>query len=328
MIMRRKTIKVSLVASALALALVVTAGYTKGATATLTLVNGETTQELTLSKIKMLDSYEGWGMFMRSTGSIEEPFRYKGVPLNGLCDFIGGITPSNAIEITAEDGYSMTLSYNQVMGDDFITYDPVTGNKITYSGELKLVLAYEKDSQPLSEKDGGPLRLCIVNSRSQVTDGHWWIKQVEKIEIKPITRDWILCLEGAITEDMDRGTFESGAAPNCHGATWTDDEGRIWRGVPLWLLVGRVDDEVKHGPGAFNYKLVGSNCEINITGEDGSSHSFNSTDVVRNDNIIVANTLNGNPLPEKYWPLRIIGPNLREGGKIDRIVKIEIISPS
>jgi len=41
-----------------------------------------------------------------------------------------------------------------------------------------------------------------------------------------LSEDWALRLEGARTEDMDRNTFESCSAPNCHGATWTDGDGQ------------------------------------------------------------------------------------------------------
>ena len=41
---------------------------------------------------------------------------------------------------------------------------------------------------------------------------------------------------------MDKATFESGAAPGCHGTTWTDAQGHVWTGIPLWYLVGNVDD--------------------------------------------------------------------------------------
>ena len=69
---------------------------------------------------------------------------------------------------------------------------------------------------------------------------------------------WVLHLEGAISEEMSDVTFEEGARPNCHGSSWRDDHNRVWEGIPLWLLVGRVDDDRKHKIGAFDDELLKS----------------------------------------------------------------------
>ena len=306
------------------LASLVISEETKEATA-LTLVSGEKSRELSLSAVKAIPAIEGWAGRMRSTGEIEGPFNYKGAPLKDICDLAGGISSSNVVRVVAKDGYAMTLSYKQVTEGDFITYN--TAGKEIPHGKLEAVLAYEEEGKPLSVKSDGPLRLCIIGTDKQVTDGHWHIKWVERIEIKAAPQDWSLHLEGAITEDMDRATFESGAAPGCHGSKWIDDEGRKWKGIPLWLLLGRVDDEVKHDDDAFNDALADSGYEIKITARDGYICTFSSAEVKRNDDIIVAYMLNGEQLPEKHWPLRIVGPDLQGNQKVSQIARIEIILP-
>lgn len=55
---------------------------------------------------------------------------------------------------------------------------------------------------------------------------------------------------------IDRAFFEAGAAPGCHEAWWTDEQGRVWRGIPLWLLAGWVVDENVHQQGAFDRDLA------------------------------------------------------------------------
>jgi Oxidoreductase molybdopterin binding domain. len=263
---------------------------------------------------------------MRSTGDIEGPFEYKGTRLVDLCNLVGGITPSTVVRATAKDGYSMTFSYKQLTEGDFITYNPATKEEVSH-GELVVILVYEEGGKPLSEMYGAPLRLGIVDSKNQVTDGHWWVKWIEKIEIESAPKDWTLHLEGAVSEDIDRATFESGAASKCHGAKWVDDEGRKWKGIPLWLFVGKVDDDVKHGSGAFNDGLADKGYEVKVTASDGYSHTFSSADVKRNEGIIVAYKMNGAPLPEEYWPLSIVGPGLTGKQKVGQIVKIEIVFP-
>jgi len=49
--------------------------------------------------------------------------------------------------------------------------------------------------------------------------------------------------------------------------------------------------------------------------------------VARKNNIIVAYKLNGQCLPEKYWPLRIVGEGLEGEDKVGGITEIKIIFP-
>lgn len=136
---------------------------------------------------------------------------------------------------------------------------------------------------------------------------------------------WTLSLEGAISENIDRGTFESGAAPNCHGVTWTDEEENTWKGIPLYLLAGRVDDNNKHMGGAFNDELADENAyKIEVIAKDGYSAEFTAAEADRNDNIIVAYQVNDEPLPEGEGPLEIVGPNLSGKRKVKSISKIKL----
>ena len=157
-----------------------------------------------------------------------------------------------------------------------------------------------------------------------MTDGHWSVKWVTKLEVKSLGEEWSLHLEGAITEDMDRATFESGASPNCHGVTWTDDKAQDWVGIPLWLLVGRVDDEIKHEGPAFNDALADAGYTVDVVASDGYTVTFDSARVKRNNNIIVAYQVNGNPLPDKYFPLRLVGSDLQKNEMVGMIAKIVV----
>jgi len=46
----------------------------------------------------------------KSTGTIVGPAEFSGPSLAEVLELAGGITPEDAIEITASDGYVMTLS--------------------------------------------------------------------------------------------------------------------------------------------------------------------------------------------------------------------------
>ncbi len=50
--------------------------------------------------------------------------------------------------------------------------------------------------------------------------------------------------------DCNKSYFEDGlACPGSgHQVNWTDGDGANWSGVPLWLLVGMIDDSPDVGP--------------------------------------------------------------------------------
>jgi len=295
--------------------------------ATLVVKSGDQSVTLTWEEIQAMPAYEGMGGLINSVGNVTPPAQYKGVPLEDLCGLVGGISEANSISVIASDGYAMTFSYDQIAAGNFDTYDPATGENAPFDGKLWAVVAYERNGELLPEEEDGVFRLAILGSPKMVTDGHWWIKWVETIEVKQALDQWTLHLEGALSEDMDRGTFETGAAPNCHGTSWTDDEGRTWTGIPLWLLVGRVDDENEHEDEAFNDDLAASGYEINVVAGDGYSVTFDSAEIAEDDNILVAYLMDDAPLGEKHWPLRLVGPNLEKSQWVSNIVTIELVLP-
>ncbi len=82
------------------------------------------------------------------------------------------------------------------------------------------------------------------------------MKWVSKLRLKDIEQEWVLDLKGKIIEEMDRATFESRRCRLRHGRDWTDADGGRWTGIPLYLMVGRVDDEVAHEGSAYNRELA------------------------------------------------------------------------
>ncbi len=90
------------------------------------------------------------------------------------------------------------------------------------------------------------------------------MKWLNKLAVKPVEQEWTLVLAGALTEEMDRATFETGAAEGCHGQDWKDAEGNTWTGIPLYLLVGRVDDDNVHEGPAYNRDLAEAGYDVEI----------------------------------------------------------------
>lgn len=327
--MRKSTILLFVMACAVLMIVVgcqiiPTAEPTPVVSVTLELLGPAGSQSFSLADLKELPAVEGWGGIKSSTGEITLPAKFKGVSLGELASKAGGLSEDVGLRIVADDGYAMTFSYDQVMNGDFIAYDPATGDEITVDEPLQAILAYEKDGEPIGERHG-PLRVAVVTSRNnQVVDGHWAIKWVNQVELKELGQDWTVHLEGNLVEDMDRGTLESCLAEGCHQSTWTDDHAQRWTGVPLWLLLGYVDDEEKHGDYAYQEELAQQGYMVEVTAADGYSVSFDSQRLNRNDKIIVAAQVNENPLDEEYFPLRLVGEELSKKEMVGQIAKIQL----
>jgi DMSO/TMAO reductase YedYZ molybdopterin-dependent catalytic subunit len=287
---------------------------------------GETDSvSLTMAELKDMPATEGFAGIKSSTGQITPPNTFKGVALKDLAALVGGMDENTGFNVVAEDGYSITYSYDQINHGTFVAYDPATGDELKNPVQLTPILAYEMNGQPLDPKQDGILRLAIVSdTMNQVTDGHWSVKWVVRFEAKKLGAEWILRAQGAIQEDIDRASIESCSAPQCHGASWTDDKAQEWVGVPLWLLVGAVDDEIAHEGPAFNYDLSQTDYRVDVIAGDGYTVTFDSIRLARNNNIIVAYKVNDNPLTEKYFPLRLVGSGLQKNEMVGGIAELKL----
>jgi hypothetical protein len=307
-------------------------GNTSGTSTTtaasdLVVINGTQVKTFTVADIQKLPIVSGSTGEISSSGTISGPYEYKGAALTDILKSVGGITSSNAIRISAKDGYSMTFSYNQVVnGNEFPTYDSKTGKEVTPAGTITLFLAYENEGKPLDPTAEGPLRVGIMAS-GQVTDGHWWIKWVQKIEVISVQQPWTLSLQGAITVDMIQSTFESGAAPGCHGKSWTDANGDVWTGIPLWYLVEYVDDSQTMDTIQDAIAVWNKGFQVHIADSNGDIVMYTSDQIKQNDNLLVAYQLDGKALSNKQWPLALVGSGVDSAHQISMINKIKLIFP-
>jgi DMSO/TMAO reductase YedYZ molybdopterin-dependent catalytic subunit len=288
-----------------------------------------TVKSFSLIDLKAMPVTEGQAGIKSSTGKITPPTSFKGVALKDLAAAFGSFDNTMGINVVAKDGYGITFSYDQVTNGSFTSYDPGTGDELKSPVPMTAILAYEMNGQQLDPTTDGALRLVITSQDPrQVTDGHWSVKWVTNLEIKTVEKSWNLHLEGAINELMDRATFESGSAPNCHGVSWKDDKAQDWSGIALWLLVGRVDDAIKHEGPAFNDALAKAGYTVDVVGSDGYTVTLDSARIARNNNILVAYKVNDTPLPDQYYPLRLVGSDLSKKEMVGKIAKIIVHVPA
>lgn len=305
----------------------------------LTLVKGDQTKTYTLSQLKDMTAVTGTASFMKSTGDIIGEASYKGVALTDLADDVGSLGTGEAATITASDEYAMTMTYDQISLDAFTTFDASGAETDSSSRDLVVILAYEVDDEEIGDADG-PLRLLIVADDGELisTEGHWWVKHVVEIEIKDAEVSWTLELVGGtngMDEDMTNNTFEAGAASGCHGVTYTDDDGNEWEGIPLWRIIGRIDDNDAHTANAFNTTKAAAGYDVKIIASDDYSKTIAIGDVPTSDDPdttwLLAYKLNGEVLPETdddgdpFAPLKLVGSTTTGKQRVASIVKIELV---
>mgnify|MGYP000954754441 CR=1 FL=1 len=144
---------------------------------------GEEEQVLTHAELRAMPAVEGYGYSVSTVGIKYGPNRYRGVLLADLIDMTGGAGADDLIYVSAEDGYLWVFDAAQLRGEEFFTFDE--NLKEIPAPPLRLILAYEQDTEPLAYGDGGPLRLVVITETPDViTEGSPWVKWVDRVEVK------------------------------------------------------------------------------------------------------------------------------------------------
>jgi hypothetical protein len=147
---------------------------------------------------------------------------------------------------------------------------------------------------------------------------------------------WVIQLRGALDKDLTYTQFA--ALQKTVGATWKDTSTNTWAGVPLWRLVGLVDDK---NAKTFNDGLAARGYSVQVVGLDDSPVTLVSTDKswVHNRTAIVADKEDGAALsfgamstddPGTWapsWPARLVSPALPVAETTGGIVKIIVYKP-
>ncbi len=125
---------------------------------------------------------------------------------------------------------------------------------------------------------------------------------------------------------MTNLVFEAQATTK--GVTWAQNDtnsNSTWAGIPLYQLINYYADS---GNISYGVLSLGYNVTV-IAASDNYSQTFNSTRVIDNNDIIVANIVNGTTLSDKYYPLTLTGSNLtkREGVKLITQIRIDTLLP-
>ncbi|MGB4377511.1 MAG: S-layer homology domain-containing protein [bacterium] len=273
----------------------------------------------------------------------------KGTRIRDLCELVGGMGAGTEIVLVAKDGYETRLPYSSIYTDPSV--QERQGDAIlAWWGDGKYVPEYA-DGMRLFFTPGGDNVYGQWDMHESLPEQYWHyyyadgvqypscaglaVKWITELRVYSIPQgDWTLELDGTaiggLEYDVSKTYFEQALACQFganHKASYTDDKGRVWEGMPLWLLAGFVDDEDLHSDNAFNDELARAGYQVVLTAADGYTVTIDSADIIRNTDYIVANILNGDPIPEDSddWPLRLVGPAVKGGTSISQIKRIELV---
>jgi hypothetical protein len=140
---------------------------------------------LSYDQVLALPSVETSGGFFSSVGVVYGPYTVKGIRIETLLDLVGGITPADVLLVAAKDGYSSVFDYRQLDGE-IDTFEPDT-LRLVPQGAAEFLLIFEQQGEPLADEDGKPLRLAVTNPDGLLTEGHWWVKWVNRLEVRTLT---------------------------------------------------------------------------------------------------------------------------------------------
>ncbi len=111
---------------------------------------------------------------------------YAGVSITTLLDLVGGINSSQAVSVTAADGYLMEYNYATVTGAGLATFDPATNATTAAIHPITMILAYHYNGTSTNlptYSDGTYLSIAFVGSDGYSTLGNLWSKYVVKLQV-------------------------------------------------------------------------------------------------------------------------------------------------
>lgn len=147
--------------------------------------------------------------------------------------------------------------------------------------------------------------------------------------------EWNLTISGDHVSILPQEEYEE--MTNYHRtennfASVVDQQGQVWDGMPLWLLVGRVNDPQTDYSNTENPPRNDTRRQdysVTISGSGVSSVTLPGLKIAQNDGYILANVKNGKPLSknEPSYPLVLAGKDLSPDEMIKGVTKITVNLP-
>ncbi len=271
-----------------------------------------------------------------------------GTAISDLCDIVGGMQAGDELRMTSTDGYVVELMYENI-------YTPK-------EKQGTAILAWQTKKEGFApEYTGAPALFFLSDDHvfgnqdmKECTDPGYWryywcagteypsvaglaVRNVEKLEIYPRPEaDWDLNLSGYLNSPITNKEFEQGVSCGArageHVMTYTDSDGHVWSGMPLYRVVGWVDDDCQHDENlvdnkAYNMTLAGMNAyTVILENADGDTVTFTSREIMKRTDFILANQVDGHThSPDgSTWPLALRGEAVTPDKEIAGITQITL----
>jgi hypothetical protein len=348
------TAAISAVAVAIALAMPATgAGATvqsRADSVVLTLTGKDgTVKTYTLADLKARTAdqgfYQGYAGFVNSANILTPMHPVKGVRLSSLLADVGYDNTTDVL-LTAIDGYPKLLAPQVVQGQGVVTYTdvppyPQTALPAGVSLTAVVGYAYKAPGQTVDDANpwidelappmgDGPLRMWFAldtqTTPGYVVDGDWIVKWLDKIKVTgTAVQQWTVSVKGPKKSmKLTRKDFESCTAPNCHAQTTVKLSGHKYQGLPLYLLVGKVDDnKAMNNWGDFNAAKAHKGYWIDVRNSKRKASVNSKLIAGRTNKIILAWKRDGKELSGANAPLWLVGSKLKG---VQRIYGIKSIT--
>ena len=273
----------------------------------------------------------------------------RGTALSDLCDLVGGMQEGDELRMTATDGYVVELMYENIytpkekQGTAILAWETKKEGMVPdYTGGPSLFFLAPDHifgSQDMKEcMDPGYWRYYWCSGTAYPAASGLAVRNVEKLEIYPRTQaDWTLNLSGYLTSSISKKEFEQGLAcgkrAHGHSVTYTDDDGHVWCGMPLYMLVGWVDDACQHDENlvdnkAYNTTLAETDAYTVILGNArGEEVTFSASEIMKSRDYLVVNQADNHTfgIDGDIWPLALRGEAVPAEKAIDGLTTLTLV---
>ena len=201
------------------------------------------------------------------------------------------------------------------------------------------IITKEQYDHALSEFESTKARLNIANAQTAATPDTTKKPVIKKTTTPPDTTKKAVpkkVKKPIAVLETNQGTIELELYPDVAPKGVENFTGLIKKGSYNGCKFHRIikgfmmqggDYTNKHGTGAFSRELAAKGYQVEVVGSDGAKVTLDAAQILDRKDIMVAVKVNGNPLGEQDFPLRLVGAGLQGSDMVGKITDINVMLP-